>query len=802
MKKLTYDKFVQVLSLIPSSSYPKLEYTESYKSQLSKLHSSTNSDTVIAKIIHPASNTHTYCARVKYSEYGLISCDELYVDEAVSNLHREQFTDTITDTIKNSVSMIELDLIGADVISSSMKELRLRYPSMYNMYASCKMHNNRNNPVAALVYDSEERSNVFKYSSLKLGLKFLINAAKEFSRNRNSISSESFETYLLLYGMTLMSNVIYRSMIYAKSGVKSRSRVLDSLSLSRIRKLFSNDILADKLKSSASDIDSYLDETEVDSNTKVLTGTASLKTTTVLVEGSDIDKFIKKVLSSDDRSLVIEVTSDTDDYNFFKHSLDYYNRVFLNHDPNTEDVLDDSSQDGDTSSSGTPGSGGGSGSSQSSESGESQDTAPDTSNDSSDSQSSQSPETAPTDSSSDAPPVGSSDLDSSSSDSGSEEEGSQDSPSGSAPSQSTTVDDEQSPSEDSPSPSGSTGSADSSDDNKSSSNNSTSSSRSDKSLGSQIGNTSDSTSSGGSGASSSETSQEDADDRGTDNSDSDNSPDSTDPYDSLVNDTYDSAKEESPEDPPADMSKFDSKSLHDTVSKFNKENYARQKDPDPTAINTQELIDSTSGSGKVAKGWRSSIRQIIETANGVKVRYLPDAPNARIEGQFGRESVESVLKDLVISIDLSGSMNVASYKAALKYLEDLAKLKLGFDRVSVVYWSDRVLSALKPKKMSVRKLYSYVNTHSPRSNGGTEVLYSFTPFVSGSLRSVRPDLFVVFTDGYVFDQKLDPKIMSWYRKYKKKIIFVVTPDGTRGRLKDLFKGCNIIKMTDNIATKG
>ena len=142
-------------------------------------------------------------------------------------------------------------------------------------------------------------------------------------------------------------------------------------------------------------------------------------------------------------------------------------------------------------------------------------------------------------------------------------------------------------------------------------------------------------------------------------------------------------------------------------------------------------------------------------------------------------------------------MHIDDFKSALVYIEDMMKMNLSFDRVGFVYWSTKYYD-VKPRSIPPKKVYARAKENYPGSGGGTNASCIVDPFLEGKLRSCRPDLMIVFTDGYI-SADLNKKHESWIKRNQRKILWVLTPDGTDDLIKDFDPSCKrrVVKMTDN-----
>lgn len=217
----------------------------------------------------------------------------------------------------------------------------------------------------------------------------------------------------------------------------------------------------------------------------------------------------------------------------------------------------------------------------------------------------------------------------------------------------------------------------------------------------------------------------------------------------------------------------------------------------------QSIISANKGSSSIAKSWRSKLKSMIEDATGIKVTYNPDAPNPRIEGQLGRENIETSLGDLILSFDISASMSVSDFKASLDYVADMMKMNLQFSRIGYSYWTSGHYE-VAPRSISPSRVYTQALNNCPNESGGTPLSSMIQSFTEGKLRSCHPDLIIVFTDGEVWGS-LSPKEKAWLMKNRRKILWVLKPGSSRGiqTLKRYDTTCEkrCVIMTDNSVAK-
>ena len=195
-------------------------------------------------------------------------------------------------------------------------------------------------------------------------------------------------------------------------------------------------------------------------------------------------------------------------------------------------------------------------------------------------------------------------------------------------------------------------------------------------------------------------------------------------------------------------------------------------------------------SGLVDKKWKEVLKRIIEQATGTKIERKTYLPSRRREGMFGASKILNTLDNVVFSFDMSGSMDIRrDFATALSYINDLMGMGLEFEKIGYIYWGTSV-HVFGPKKFSLKNVARDAILHKPPDSlGGTDFDYALCPLVSrcdsvratkytGSMKSIanKIDLMVVFTDGAV-NPPTDERTRQWLHKYRKKVIYVITPGG-------------------------
>lgn len=172
------------------------------------------------------------------------------------------------------------------------------------------------------------------------------------------------------------------------------------------------------------------------------------------------------------------------------------------------------------------------------------------------------------------------------------------------------------------------------------------------------------------------------------------------------------------------------------------------------------------GYQKSKREWKGVLRGWTKKGLSTEEVYKTNVPNARIEGQFGRDVDERKIKTVVFAIDVSGSMSVDDYMFALSEIEAVIKeLRIKKIKIIVVWWG----TTIQEEKFSSYEGFKQRCKDKTPSLGGTDV-NKCLEYID-NLKKV--DLSFVFTDGCFVDTK----------PHKKNIIWCITEDGTDKRIK-------------------
>ena len=163
---------------------------------------------------------------------------------------------------------------------------------------------------------------------------------------------------------------------------------------------------------------------------------------------------------------------------------------------------------------------------------------------------------------------------------------------------------------------------------------------------------------------------------------------------------------------------------------------------------------------------------MIEDVTSIEVSYDADAYNRKIEGEYGEEVINESLEDLILSFDISISMDVHDFEDALMYISDMMKMNLKFERVGLSYWTSDYYN-VRPKSMGPSKLYNAAKSNCPsdhRTTPLTSLINSLMDF-----RGANPNLIIVFTDGELQGDmySLSKRQLQWYKKNRRKILWVL-----------------------------
>lgn len=182
--------------------------------------------------------------------------------------------------------------------------------------------------------------------------------------------------------------------------------------------------------------------------------------------------------------------------------------------------------------------------------------------------------------------------------------------------------------------------------------------------------------------------------------------------------------------------------------------------------NIIDNIQRPIGYNKSTVNWKALLRKYIVRGLSSVEKYNINVPNARIEGQFGRDIDIPIPKRILFAIDVSGSMKIDDYIWALDEIDAIIK-SIGIRNliVDVVWWGTFVV---EEEFRNYKEFKNRCKRKTP-SLGGTDADIA----IKSINEHKRDDLCFVFTDGMFKEPKTS---------HYKDIIWCVTSDGIVDRI--------------------
>lgn len=171
--------------------------------------------------------------------------------------------------------------------------------------------------------------------------------------------------------------------------------------------------------------------------------------------------------------------------------------------------------------------------------------------------------------------------------------------------------------------------------------------------------------------------------------------------------------------------------------------------------------------------WKRELKKYMTKGLNSKEVYLVNSPNARVEGQLGRDEDRPNIKTIGLAIDVSGSMGIKDYEYCLDQIESIAKaVNTKGLKLNVVWWGS---AKVVEKFNSFEAFKKRCKSHVPQL-GGTNPEIAIEEF-----NKQKNDIQIVLTDGEFWSTSFEPKRLT---------IWCVTPSGTTRTIEQLNKSKN------------
>lgn len=202
-------------------------------------------------------------------------------------------------------------------------------------------------------------------------------------------------------------------------------------------------------------------------------------------------------------------------------------------------------------------------------------------------------------------------------------------------------------------------------------------------------------------------------------------------------------------------------------------------------LDAQTLTSMVNTRGK--GDWKHQLDKIFDQATGIEISINPNLVNKRIEdAPPGREDDSNQITNIAVLIDQSGSMGSHKFKTAISHVDTMLSVrKLGnvnFHIVGFAAWSLKETAATY-KRTKGRTLKKILLSEYSKAGGGTHLTEAFQVLAT-KVRKV--DAIMIFTDAEVYDGDTfnnNQMVMSYVKRNKRKIIWVLTHDESEARQK-------------------
>lgn len=172
------------------------------------------------------------------------------------------------------------------------------------------------------------------------------------------------------------------------------------------------------------------------------------------------------------------------------------------------------------------------------------------------------------------------------------------------------------------------------------------------------------------------------------------------------------------------------------------------------------------GKAKDEQTWRKVLRNYVRKGLSTEEVYKINSPNARIEGQFGRDEDVPTIKQITFAIDVSGSMGIEDYKWCLDEVDAAMKSIKARVKVRIIWWG----SSYQIEEFPTYQKFKERCKKACPSLGGT-----YVDLAVRELNKKRSDVQIIMTDG-MFTKPLE--------QLKAETLWAITPQGTTRAVPD------------------
>lgn len=186
--------------------------------------------------------------------------------------------------------------------------------------------------------------------------------------------------------------------------------------------------------------------------------------------------------------------------------------------------------------------------------------------------------------------------------------------------------------------------------------------------------------------------------------------------------------------------------------------------------------------------WRSRLDRLFDQALGFDIVTNSNLINKKIEdAPPGREDELPQVKNILVLLDMSGSMGADKFKQVISHIDTMLRAKkLTGVYFHIVGFGTRSINDIPPYTAKVKGARFKSTMLSKFGNDAGWGTYLLPAIVYCSSKVKRPDAVIIMTDGEIFDNpsefQSNSKVKMFMKRNKNKIIWALTANGDLNRV--------------------
>jgi hypothetical protein len=191
---------------------------------------------------------------------------------------------------------------------------------------------------------------------------------------------------------------------------------------------------------------------------------------------------------------------------------------------------------------------------------------------------------------------------------------------------------------------------------------------------------------------------------------------------------------------------------------------------------------------KMASDWKAKLEKLLDQALGYDIITNPNLFNKKLEdAPPGREDEVPDIKSIAVLLDCSGSMGAREFAQVIKHLDTMFMVrKMDKTTFHIIDWGDNRVQSVSSTYIRVKgRMFKREIMKHTDHGWGTALIPGL---MVASQKVHKPDAILILTDAEIYDgdrmgRTAEGKIaQEFIKKYKKKIIWVLTADGAVSRV--------------------